>query len=43
MGYHNHDNEFEKIGDVLIYDEIMKRFDPEMVKMQFQVAVIRMG
>jgi sugar phosphate isomerase/epimerase len=43
IGYHNHDNEFEKIGDTLIYDALMKQFDPKLVKMQFQVAVIRMG
>jgi sugar phosphate isomerase/epimerase len=43
MGYHNHDMEFEKIGDTLIYDELMRRFDPDLVKMQFQVAVIRLG
>jgi len=43
MGYHNHDGEFEKIGDTLIYDALMSQFDPAAVKMQFQVAVIRMG
>jgi sugar phosphate isomerase/epimerase len=43
MGYHNHDMEFEKIGDTLIYDTLMSRFDPAYVKMQFQVAVIRKG
>lgn len=43
MGYHNHDGEFEKIGDTLIYDALMSQFDPDLVKMQFQVAVIRMG
>jgi len=35
--------EFEKLDGVLIYDELMRRFDPELVKMQFQVAVIRIG
>jgi sugar phosphate isomerase/epimerase len=43
MGYHNHDGEFEKIDDVIIYDKLMGQFDPELIKMQFQVAVIRMG
>ena len=43
MGYHNHDMEFEKIGDTLIYDALMNQLDPAYVKMQFQVAVIRMG
>lgn len=43
MGYHNHDMEFEKRGDELIYDEMLKVLDPELVKMQFQVAVVRIG
>jgi len=43
MGYHNHNNEFAKINEVLIYEELMKTFDPAYVKMQFQVAVITMG
>jgi sugar phosphate isomerase/epimerase len=43
MGYHNHNMEFEKIGDTLIYDALMKQFDPDLVKMQFQVAVISIG
>ena len=43
MGYHNHNMEFEKINDTLIYDALMKQFDPDYIKMQFQVAVISMG
>jgi sugar phosphate isomerase/epimerase len=43
MGYHNHHMEFEKIDGALIYDALMKEFDPEFVKMQFQVAVINIG
>lgn len=43
MGYHNHHGEFEKIDGVLIYDELMRRFDPDLIKMQFQVAVISIG
>lgn len=43
MGYHNHNMEFEKIGDTLIYDALMSQLDPAYVKMQFQVAVISMG
>jgi sugar phosphate isomerase/epimerase len=43
MGYHNHDMEFDKIGDTLIYDALMSQFDPAAIKMQFQVAVIRKG
>jgi sugar phosphate isomerase/epimerase len=42
-GFHNHNMEFEKIGDTLIYDALMSQFDPEYVKMQFQVAVISIG
>ena len=43
MGFHNHHGEFEKIDGVLIYDELLKAFDPEYIKMQFQVAVISIG
>ncbi|MGQ9621252.1 MAG: sugar phosphate isomerase/epimerase family protein, partial [Bacteroidales bacterium] len=43
MGFHNHHNEFQKIDGILIYDELMKRFDPDVIKMQFQVAVISIG
>ena len=43
MGYHNHHMEFGKIDGTLIYDALMKQFDPEYVKMQFQVAVISIG
>jgi sugar phosphate isomerase/epimerase len=43
LGFHNHDMEFEKIDGELIYDAILRQFDPELIKMQFQVAVIRMG
>jgi len=43
MGFHNHNMEFAKIGDTLIYDALMNRFDPDLIKMQFQVAVIELG
>ena len=43
MGYHNHDGEFGTIDGTLIYDALMKQFDPGYIKMQFQVAVIRIG
>jgi sugar phosphate isomerase/epimerase len=43
MGYHNHHMEFEKTGDTLIYDALMSQFDPDSIKMQFQVAVISLG
>jgi sugar phosphate isomerase/epimerase len=41
--FHNHEFEFQKIGGVLIYDRLMKDFDRDAVKMQFQVAVINIG
>lgn len=42
-GYHNHDGEFHEIDGVLIYDELMRRFDAKLVRMQFQVSVISLG
>jgi sugar phosphate isomerase/epimerase len=42
-GFHNHHTEFEEINGKLIYDSLMEHFDPESVKMQFQVAVISIG
>jgi sugar phosphate isomerase/epimerase len=42
-GYHNHDFEFHELGGQLIYDALMKRFDPGLVKMQFQTEVINLG
>jgi sugar phosphate isomerase/epimerase len=43
MGFHNHNNEFAQIDGTLIYDILMNQFDPEYIKMQFQVAVITVG
>ena len=43
MGFHNHHNEFAKIDDQLIYDVLLDQFDPDYIKMQFQVAVINIG
>jgi sugar phosphate isomerase/epimerase len=42
-GFHNHDGEFKQIDGVLIYDKLMSELDPELVKMQYQVAVGRLG
>jgi sugar phosphate isomerase/epimerase len=42
-GFHNHHMEFEKLDGKLIYDVLMDEFDPDLVKMQFQVAVISIG
>jgi sugar phosphate isomerase/epimerase len=38
LGFHNHGFEFQKVGGVLIFDELMTRWDPKLVKSQFQVA-----
>jgi sugar phosphate isomerase/epimerase len=43
MGYHNHNMEFAKIGDTLIFDALMSQLNPDLIKMQFQVAVISEG
>jgi len=43
MGFHNHHMEFAKIDDQLIYDVLLDQFDPDIIKMQFQVAVINIG
>ena len=43
MAFHNHHMEFEKRGDDLIYEEMLKALDPDLVKMQFQVAVVNIG
>ncbi len=43
LGFHNHDFEFRQIDGKLIYDELLKIFDPKLVKLQFQVAVISLG
>jgi len=42
-GFHNHHMEFEKIDGVLIYDRLLEHFDADLVKMQFQVAVVSIG
>ncbi len=38
LGYHNHGGELVKIDGVLIFDELMRRLDPKLVRMQCQVA-----
>ncbi len=42
-GYHNHETEFGKLDNQLIYDVLMNRFNPGLVKMQFQTEVINLG
>ncbi len=42
-GFHNHEMEFKQRDGVLIYDAMMERLDPNLVKMQFQTEVINLG
>jgi len=42
-GFHNHEFEFATLDGQLIYDALMKRFDADLVKMQFQTEVINLG
>jgi sugar phosphate isomerase/epimerase len=42
-GFHNHEFEFAMLDGQLIYDALMARFDPNLVKMQFQTEVINLG
>ena len=42
-GFHNHEFEFHMLDGQLIYDALMKRFDADLVKMQFQTEVINLG
>ncbi|CAE7292085.1 unnamed protein product [Symbiodinium microadriaticum] len=42
-GFHNHHMEFEMRGSELIYDALLDQLDPNLVKMQFQVAVVNIG
>jgi sugar phosphate isomerase/epimerase len=43
MVYHNHQFEFVEIDGQLIYPVLMEELDADLVKMQFQVAVIEQG
>jgi sugar phosphate isomerase/epimerase len=43
MVFHNHNIEFEKLEGKIIYDELLERLDPELVKMQFQLWVVIAG
>ncbi len=42
-GFHNHSFEFATLEGQLIYDALMARFDPDLIKMQFQTEVINLG
>jgi sugar phosphate isomerase/epimerase len=39
LAFHNHQGEFERIDGALIFDELMKRWDRQLVKCQFQVPI----
>jgi sugar phosphate isomerase/epimerase len=43
LGFHNHDFEFREIDGALVYDKLMGAFDPKLIRMQFQIAVISLG
>ncbi len=43
LGFHNHNLEFEKREGQLIYDVLLDRLDPSLVKMQFQLWVVIAG
>ncbi len=43
LGYHNHSIEFAVLSGRLIYDALLERLDPTLVKMQFQTEVINLG
>ncbi len=43
FAYHNHNFEFKKLEDQLIYDVLLEGLDPEVVKLQFQVWVVSIG
>lgn len=43
LGFHNHNTEFQQLDGTMIYDQLMSKTDPKLVKMQFQVAVISLG
>lgn len=38
FGYHNHQIEFETVGDVVAYDYLMNATDPELVKIELDVG-----
>jgi sugar phosphate isomerase/epimerase len=42
-GLHNHEGEFKTLDGELIYDAIMGALDGDLVKMQFQTEVIKLG
>ncbi len=43
FGFHNHHFEFVERDGELVYDVLLERLDPDLVAMQFQVAVVDIG
>jgi sugar phosphate isomerase/epimerase len=43
LGFHNHSGEFQQLDGVLVYDALIRAFDPELVKLQFQTSVVSLG
>lgn len=41
--FHNHSFEFVQLDGKLVYDALLERFDPKLVKMQFQTEAINVG
>jgi sugar phosphate isomerase/epimerase len=38
FGYHNHESEFEKVNGQVLYDILLERTDPDLVKMEFDLG-----
>lgn len=38
FGYHNHDSEFEKVDNTVLYDVLLKYTDPELVTMEMDLG-----
>jgi sugar phosphate isomerase/epimerase len=43
VAYHNHTFEFRQLAGALIYDELLRHFDPQLISLQFQTGVISAG
>ena len=41
FGYHNHNLEFRKIGEVLPYDLLLKETDPSLVQMEMDIGWVK--
>jgi sugar phosphate isomerase/epimerase len=41
FGYHNHNIEFRKIGEVVPYDLLLKETDPSLVQMEMDIGWVR--